>query len=337
VSIRHSSSADVSRLIGELSSPEAFRRDTAAARLAVIGARAVSRLITVAGDPATPVDARAAALAALGAMGDARATGLAMALLDDPTDALALGAIDVLTPVARGRDANATRAFDRLAGLALSTEAPVERRLAAIAALEGQPDRLMKPVYEALLRDPASRVVARVVRRRAGVVATLDELVEAGLPDDPALVDAVVREDAGTARVTRLRSLVEALRQKEQERPPSERPQWMTIRGQVHRVLAERGSRLALYDLREALERTDRPLPVGFLAAAATIGDVTCLEPLAAGWVAAAGTDRWWRDHLAEAFRAIVTREAIKRGHPVMRRVLERWPSAGVLVAAGRR
>jgi hypothetical protein len=43
--------------------------------------------------------------------------------------------------------------------------------------------------------------------------------------------------------------------------------------------------------------------------------------------------DRWWRDHLADAFDAIVKREGVTRRHVVMKRILERWPGAGVLVA----
>jgi hypothetical protein len=47
--------------------------------------------------------------------------------------------------------------------------------------------------------------------------------------------------------------------------------------------------------------------------------------------------DRWWREHLAEAFRAIVAREALTRRHPALKLILERWPSTGVLVAAAKR
>ncbi len=78
-------------------------------------------------------------------------------------------------------------------------------------------------------------------------------------------------------------------------------------------------------------------MPVGFLAAAAAIGDDACLEPLAAAWVNSSANDRWWRDHVAEAFRAIVAREHLTRRHPVLRRILERWPAAGVLVAAAKK
>ena len=109
------------------------------------------------------------------------------------------------------------------------------------------------------------------------------------------------------------------------------------MRGVLHQHLGARGSRLALYDLREALESAQGPLPVGFLSASAVIGDTSCLTPLARAWVESASDDRWWRDHIAEAFSAIVAREALTRRHPVLKSILERWPSAGVLVATAKR
>ena len=112
---------------------------------------------------------------------------------------------------------------------------------------------------------------------------------------------------------------------------------WAVVRGVLHQHLAARGSRLALYDLREALEGARGPLPVGFLSAAAVVGDVSCLLPLARAWVDAPPDDRWWRDHVAEAFRAIVAREALGRRHPTLKQILEKWPAAGVLVAMGKR
>ena len=61
-----------------------------------------------------------------------------------------------------------------------------------------------------------------------------------------------------------------------------------------------RGSRLALYDLRDSLLETER-LPVAFLAALEEVGDASCLEPLAAAYDASPrGSDPWWRDHLAD-------------------------------------
>lgn len=307
------------------------------ARLAVIGARAITPLTSLAADATAAAPARVAALQALEAIGDGRAAGVALALLDDPDDALAIAAIGVLGPVARQRDARASRALERLAALALARDETPNRRLAALSALDELPDRLVAPVYRALVDDPAPRIAARVTRRESGASMPLEVLIERGLPDDPAVLTAVVREDADKTRAAGLRVLVENIRARERDSKLNQRPAWMTVRGLVHQALAARGSRLALYDLRETLEAAAGPLPVGFLAAVAAIGDASCLEPLAAAWLNAAPADRWWRDHLAEVFRAIVKREDLTRRHKAMQRILERWPAAGLLVAAARK
>jgi hypothetical protein len=101
----------------------------------------------------------------------------------------------------------------------------------------------------------------------------------------------------------------------------------------LHRDLAERGSLLALYDLRESFELARDPLPIGFLAAAAAVGDAACLEGIAGAWDAVAHGDRWYRDHLSDVFGAIVRRERIDRDHPVLVRLLTRRPTTAPLVA----
>ena len=336
MSIRPSSAADVNRLLKELSSSDALRRETAVARLAVIGPRAVTKLSALALDAAAAVQARLAALQTLEAIADPRSINAVLALAENGDD-VGVGAIGVLGSIARLKDPRAARAFDRLAVLALSGDAPEDQRLSALAALEGFPERHLKPVYEALAADRSPRVAARATRRAAGATIPLDALLESGLPDDPTVVAAVLREEADTAKLSALRGVVEAIRDRERGAGADTRAAWMAVRGQTHHALAARGSRLALYDLRETLERADCVLPVGFLAAAASIGDAACLEPLATAWVKAATADRWWREHLAEAFRAIVTREHLTRRHPALKRILERRPEAAVLVAAAKK
>ena len=334
--IRPSSAVDVSRLIEELSSDEELRRETALARLAVIGARAVSKLSALALDDAAPIPARLAAVQALEAISDPRSLGPALTLAERH-DEIGVAAIAVLGVLVRLKDARATRAFDYLAALVLDQDAPEARRLASLAALDGLSERLLQPIYHALSTDRNPRLSARATRRVAGATIPLDSLLERPLPNDPDVIAAVIREEGESARVTTLRHAIEAIRDRESAAEKDRRAQWTVVRGQVHQALAARASRLALYDLRETLEQAGGPLPVGFLAAAAVIGDGTCLEPLAAAWVHSTPGDRWWRDHLAEAFRAIVTRERLGRRHPILRRILERWPSAGVLVAAARK
>jgi hypothetical protein len=103
----------------------------------------------------------------------------------------------------------------------------------------------------------------------------------------------------------------------------------------LHQALALRGSRVALYDLRESLSelaaRTDAPagtLPVSFLAALHVLGDESCLEPIAGVWARAGTDDEPWRAQLASAFRAIVKRQKLSRRHAAVKRILSRWPAA---------
>jgi hypothetical protein len=339
MSIKKSAAADIARLMEELVSGDSQRRDLAAARLAVIGPRATTALLTLASNAEAAPAARVAAIETLDAIGDTRAAALAHTLAVEPGhENLAVAAIDLLGQFAGGKDARATKAFDRLAALVVSTETPTTRRLAALTALEGQPQALLKPLYEALAKDPASRVVARVTRRQAGAVESLEALVSQGLPGDPDVVAAVVRDDGDQTPVTVLKKAVDATRAHERAAvTPDVRARWAVVRGALHQHLAARNSRLALYDLRETLEQATGPLPVGFLSAASAIGDTACLTPLANAWVHAAEDDRWWREHLADAFGAIVRREGLTRRHPALQKILTRWPSAGALVAMAKR
>jgi hypothetical protein len=334
--IRRSSAVDVARLIDDLSSGELLRRETARARLAVIGSRAVSRLSALAADDAAAGAARVSALQALEAIGDPRVLPLALTL-GDQAGALGLAAIGVAGAIAKSDDARASRAFEWLTSVVLDAQAADARRLAALTALEGGSARHLAPVYAALAADASPRLAARATRRTAGQTIPLERALAGGLPDDPSVVSAMIREDADTTSVTTLRRVLDLLRAREQDAPPAQRPAWSSARGQVHQSLAARASRLGIYDLRETLEHASVPLAVGFLAAAAAVGDASCLDPLAAAWLAAPMDQHWWREHLAEAFRAIVRREGLKRRDPVLKKILERRPGAAVLVAEGKR
>jgi hypothetical protein len=338
MSLRLSRATELSRLIGDLLEADATRRETAAARLAVIGERAVGPLLEVADGRGGPsAAARAAALGALAAIGDSRAVALAVRLTDDAASDVAVAAIDVLGAAVHGRGPAATQAFDRLAELALSRTRDAEQRVAAIGALDGLPEKTLRPIYQTLSVDESSLSVARIARAQAGDMLSLSELVEQ-LPDDPAIVSTAVRHDGASAKLTTLKHAIDLIRRREAGATEDVRGAWMVVRGQLHQELANRGSRIALYDLRETIEAAGGPLPVGFIAALTAVGDASCLDALAAVWTASASDDeRWWRDHVADAFRAIVTREKLTRRAPALRRVLERRPSAGALVALAKR
>ena len=60
-----------------------------------------------------------------------------------------------------------------------------------------------------------------------------------------------------------------------------------------------------------------------FLTALSLIGDASCLEAIAEAHRVA--QDSWWRQHLADAFRAIVTREKLTRRHAVIKKIEKKW------------
>src|SRR5689334_6972305 len=111
MSIRPSLSADIARLTAELVSGDAQRREMALARLAVIGSRATTTLVTVANDASQGDDTRVAAFEALEAIGDGRALTAALTAIAGSNESVAVAATGVLGRLARDKDARATRAF----------------------------------------------------------------------------------------------------------------------------------------------------------------------------------------------------------------------------------
>jgi hypothetical protein len=110
---------------------------------------------------------------------------------------------------------------------------------------------------------------------------------------------------------------------------PDRRRDWLTVRGAVHHALATRGSRVAAYDLREAIETAESPLPADFVRAATVIGDASVLEALAGAFARAPQPDEsGWRTALADAARQIVAREQLTRRHGAVKRLRARYGDA---------
>ena len=149
--------------------------------------------------------------------------------------------------------------------------------------------------------------------------------VEGRLPADGELFRHALARAAETLTLQDVLSLIERIRDHEKTVPAGARGQWEAARAAAHLVLARRGSRIALYDLRETIQRAREPLAMEFLAALDAIGDAASLEPLAKAYASA--QDRWWRGHLAQAFRAIVRREGLTRRHAAVKRLHERDPA----------
>jgi HEAT repeat protein len=343
VVIKASSGKQIDMLVAGLSAGDADTREAALARLTVIGPRAVERLIGVAGSAGPPV-ARVAALRALEAIGDPRALDVFIGAVDDRDPGIAAAAAAAARWFLRGP--RGAEAVDRLTGVAIDAARSTELRAAAIHALGTLDASTREPLWKALRDDPDPNVRALVQRSSstqtsssgapARSVVQLTRAAERGLPDDPAAVrEALARAGAAVA-LPLLHRIIERVREREAaETTAARRSEWMRVRAAAHVALANRSSRLAVYDLRESLVGLRvgaPPLPVEFLAALSLVGDASCLEAMAAAYARsrkpARGEHDWWREHLADAFRAIVRRERVTRRHAVIRRIEKKW--AGV-------
>jgi hypothetical protein len=332
--IRPSAAAEIRQLVDALGATEDVRREAAIARLAVLGPRAVDHLLRV--YPTTPLpQTKVGILRALESSGDARVAALAAATLSDASPALVSAAIGVLRGLLGSAESKTARdALDALVAVVVDRSRPTECRLAAFDALRDLPPSTLEPIRQTLTDDPDSVLRQHIGHAPAVISESSDtavwqNAVEGRLPSSPALLKAALVRDASAAKLIQLQRLVDLVRaQESREADAGRREAWRMVRGALHQALASRGSRLALYDLRDSLLDTER-LPVAFRAALEDVGDATCLEALAAAYDASAGgTDPWWRDHLAAAFRAIVHREGLTRRHAAVKRLTTRWPVA---------
>jgi len=294
---------ELDRLIADLGRAESPRRDTAVARLRVMGVRALPHLATLL-DASPSSAARAAALAVMESFDDPRVIALAQrALQDGDADAdIALAAIGVLRGWLTREDG--TQALEAITAAALDKRRDGTVRLAALDALSELPPELVAPIRERAPVDGGDRPAL----------------------DEPAALGAWLAEHGATATFSALHAAVAGAREREQtESRDARRDEWTRMRGAAHLALAHRGSRVALYDLREAFDVARRPLPADFLTAAARVGDLSCLEPMARAWAGAKG-EPWWRSRLMESASDIVGRLKLTGRHATIRRLRAKWP-----------
>ncbi len=342
MAIRASSFRQIDALVADLSAGSAVTREAAVARLTVIGARAVERLIALAVSPAEAT-ARAAAFRTLEAGADPRALSAALQVLDqaDADAKVAIAAASVAHVFVRG--AKGAFAVDRLTAVVLDRTRPEPVRLAALRALGDLEHSTLAPLLTSLAGDPnaAVRAEARAGGNRSGEAtvdpaAILTRAAEEGLPGDPDVLRRAIVHAGNAVALPVLLRIVERVREREAQEGAAQRPAWTTTRAAAHRALANRGSRLAVYDLRESIDAATAPLPVEFLAALALIGDASCLDAIAGAHARA--RDAWWREHLADAFRTVVAREKLTRRHAAIKKIEKKWKGAvGELWSAGAR
>jgi hypothetical protein len=287
------------------------RREAAIARLIIIGARAVGRLVTEY-QSSTDRQLQLSILRVLEAAGDGRAMDVAGRALQAGGD-LAMGGVAILRDLL-GRDNGQLQAeaLDRL--LAVAADESIERRVRASAAeaLETLPVDIRAILHGKL---PAAPAADDAIWADAG---------DGHLPDNPETLRAALESHAAVTSLPVLRRLIEAVRERERQQPPSRAEAWRTLRGALHQAIASRDSRVALYDLRESFESACDPLPSSFLAAVQMIGDETCLDALAAAYCRTPRQQERWRLQLIQAFYAVARRERLTRKHPAMRRALAR-------------
>jgi len=320
VVIKASASTEIRALIAALGEADEVKREAAVARLSVIGARAVDRLL--AAYAATRArEARVAMLRVFEAIGDRRALPIARAALKGGGDA-AVAAAGVLRALLDSPHAPvAADALDALVSAALDTAATRQVRQSAAEALRETAPDVRARVAVALEGDPDAKTITG-----SAIEAMWRDALDGRLPDDPKPLRSAVLTLAPATPLTALQKLVDAVHTRESASAGGD--EWQALRGALHQALAVRGSRIALYDLRETVAATSAPLPVSFLAALQVIGDASCLEPLALAYHRVPATESRWRGQAAAAFRAIVKRDRITRRNPALKRVLDRWPES---------
>ena len=330
--IRRSAAADVRALVERLVGNDPLEREAASARLAILGTRAVATL-TRAVSACGSTEGCVAILRTLEAIHDARAVAPALRLADSSDSEIATAAVGVLRRFLRSSDAAlANAAFSRLTAVTLDSTRPEPVRTAALEALSDLPQETTAQVVAQLREDPSARFrrIAANPAQSTRLPLTLAEAAAAARCPDPAALRALVTVEGASVPLGVLGRLIDVLRAREaSESAPARRTEWQAARAAVHQALAARGSRLALYDLRETLAAVPGPLPVGFMAALDAIGDASCLDDLAAAYVRARrARDAWWIEHLAAVFTTIVRRERLTRRSPAVRRVTSKWPQA---------
>ena len=280
------------------------------ARLRVAGAAAFAPLARFVEAGAPPM-ALAAALAALDGCDDPRAIGVARRALTAPDADVVLAAVGVL----RGwlNDDRGLEAIEALTVMALDRERPGPLRLAALDALSDLPPHLVAPIRDTSALEPG-----------------------ASPPDDPGRALEWLAAHTTSVSLAAVHELLSTAREAERVAPSEQRrADWLRVRGAAHMALARRGSRLALYDLRDTLGAAMQPLPLDFLTALAAMGDESCLESLARAW-ARAGAEPWWQARLAEAAHDVMARHGLSGRHAAVRRLRDKWPQFHAVVSERR-
>jgi hypothetical protein len=290
------------------------RREAAIARLLIVGTRAVGGLLeTYQATSDRPL--QIAILRVLEASGDVRALGVAQHAIAGRGD-LAIAGIAVLRELlGRRQGSTEVDALDLLLAIARDPSAERRVRAAAVRALDNAPEDVRK-------------AMGALGGEQSPDDALWEDAIAGHLPDAPGGLRDAIPAHAASAPLADLRRLIEAVGARQQQASgQAAAREWLALRGAIHQALALRGSRIALYDLRDTFEQAAGALPSSFLGAVQMVGDESCLEPLAAAF-GRTGDERW-QHQLAQAFHEIVRRERMTKRHSALRRALARAPAIG--------
>jgi len=313
--------------------------EAAIARLAIIGRPALRQVVQRLADTDTSHQPRL--LRVLERIGDPGTLGVIRPLLTHAEPEVAVAAVDAMGALLDARDTIvAATALDALTGTLLDTSRDDAVRLRAFEAIGNAGDRsatydadVIEPLRAQLRRDASATLRSAVstpdANASAADVAPGDQLEAAAngdLPAAPEVLRQAIATHGAEAPLTVLHKVIERVRVREAAVAADELDAWRVVRATTHLALATRGSRLAIYDLRESVEALGSQTPVGMLSALQQVGDVSVLEALADAH--AATTNAWFRNQLVTIFRAIVAREKITKRHTAIKKLAARLPES---------
>ncbi len=305
-----SRSADIQKWIAALGTGPVAQRDSAIARLTLVGERAVPALLeTLRSGPKT---ARVPALRVLERLTSARALPEVLRQLEDPDPRVVAAAA---TAAAACETAAALPALvQALRRPGLEAREALTRALLQLfaAGVEEAMEPLLGAAFDSGLEAPVRALALTVVDQlpadeRKAILAQAGQEDGRGARMAAEDVDALLASlPEGAAAVTRLHRALVSLRES-----GSTPAAFGLAAARLHAALAARDSRIALYDLRERLARRPPLEAETLLAAAGRVGDSSFVAPL----VALAAEVPAHTAHCVAALTAIVGRENLKKSH----------------------
>jgi hypothetical protein len=314
--------------------------EAAIARLAIIGRPALRQVLQrLASAEATDLPRL---LRVTERIGDPGSLAAVRSFLTHDVPEVALAAVDAVGTLLDARDASvASGALDALTTTLLDASRGDTVRLRAFEAIANAPAPsatydadVVEPLRQQLRRDRSEglRAAMNTTVDAAPTVPTIDASGEARLgalgvgelADDPEHVRQQLVTQGATLPLTTLHRVIERIREHESGLEGERQEQWRVVRATAHLALATRGSRLAVYDLRETLEALGDQTPVGMLSALQQVGDASVLDALADAYQGTANP--WFRGQLTGIFRAVVEREKLTKRQAAVKKLAARLP-----------